>query len=157
MAYVAARKKDTVAKYIKASRRLRRAQHMFTKNTLPLHRVQWQKTKVEYELWLDNYEKLRANHVTLTYHKFCNKTGRLLSQMVRGDISKLELKHNSETSRLQGIDQTFYEFYSTLYSTCQYDEKLAKQFLDRVHLPTLLQVQLEVLNRPIELDEITSP
>lgn len=79
-----ATQKNQVQKFKEASDNLRLAQRTYTDDPTPLNGQTWQKCKTDFDIWATKYEISKTNYMNLSYYKFGNKAGKMLSHLVRG-------------------------------------------------------------------------
>lgn len=97
----------------------------------------------------------------LSYHKYGNKSGKLLARLCKGPhtsthITVLKDPSGNLTSSPKDINLILEQFYPALYGPDAIDEATALSFLDRVPLPTVNDTLLSQLNAPITLVKISS-
>ena len=88
-----------------------------------------------------------------------NKPGKWLSYRLRAQINSRQITKvkNGPTEILDenGIQQSFLKYYESLYCDHVSEERKLTDFFADLKFPLIDQTQLEVLNKPISLQEIT--
>uniref|UniRef100_A0A803J2H9 Reverse transcriptase domain-containing protein n=1 Tax=Xenopus tropicalis TaxID=8364 RepID=A0A803J2H9_XENTR len=96
-----------------------------------------------------------------TWYEKGDKCGKLLAILAREpthitSIPRLISSRGQEVLRQDQITAEFAHYYSTLYdSKINYPPETLTQYLSETPIPTLSQVEAEVLNREINLEEVT--
>lgn len=95
-----------------------------------------------------------------TLHKFGNKAGKLLARLCRGPFRPTHITSLRDTSGTihstpQDIKKAILQYYSSLYATEPIDKKAAQALLENISIPMITPSQLETLNAPICLPEIS--
>lgn len=120
----------------------------------------WQDAKRVFNMSVDDKEKLYKDHRDLTFHKYGNKAGKLLSYLTKERfdpirINRLQQPDGTITTDPKTINTLFKHYYETLYATQPYDLDRATAFLDSVCSPQITKEQHNTLNAPITIKEIT--
>lgn len=113
-----------------------------------------------HDLWLTKYELSKTNYLSLKYHGFGNKAGKLLSHLIKGAhkptfiFSLLDAQGSLVTSNEQ-INEVFRPFYAKLYVAPAFPSNAAVQFFNTILLPKVTEAQLNDLNAPITAADVT--
>lgn len=96
-----------------------------------------------------------------TLHKFGNKASKLLSRLCKGPnrptyITSLRDTSGNIKTTQKGINKAMLQYYSSLYMADPIDTPTAFSFLEKVTLSQISPSQLDALNAPISLPEISN-
>lgn len=161
ISYATSFKRNTLTNYKLASALLHQAQHSLTTKDSHDNRKEWHAAKRAFDTWADTLELTKKAHLAASLHKFGNKAGKLLARLCKGSfcpthITSLRDTNGTLHSMPQANNKTMLQFYSALYAPDPLDKQTTRSFLEKVDLPNITPLQLEALNAPISLSEISN-
>lgn len=97
---------------------------------------------------------MHQSFLDLNYHKYSNKSGKLLARFCKGPhtathITALKNGSGNLTSTPKNLNLILEQFYAALYGPDPMDEATVLSFLDKVPLPTVNDTLLSQLNAPV--------
>lgn len=94
------------------------------------------------------------------HYEYGEKTGKLLAQQIKETtasrlITEIRTNSGQTTTNPKIINETFKNFYSTLYSSeSKNDQKLIDNFFENLQIPTISLDNKKILDQPITKEEI---
>lgn len=103
--------------------------------------------KTNVEQWVEAQKSILKTHSELQYHKFGNKSGKLLARLCKGAHVHIHITSLKDTQGIlcsspTDISSILEQYYNTLYSPDPSDLNATQEFLKKVPLPHIDPTQL---------------
>lgn len=159
LSYTAHREKTLHASYATLQENLTLAYTTFKDSPSPGNRESYISHKEAFMALLSQMEAKHTFSARSTFHRFGNRSGKLLSRLLKGQhpptiIKCLRNAGGAPTTKGTEMSAILQAFYEKLYKCAQSDEVARVQFWEKVTLPQMTSTQAASLMAPITPDEI---
>lgn len=159
LSFTAHRNKELNASLFDLQAALTKAYVTFKDSPSPIHRDKYLSSKVAFEALLTQMEAKYTFLARYRFHRFGNRSGKLLSRLLKGQrpptiIKGLRDADGVLTTDGKGMSDILHKFYDKLYGCATADETARMRFWEKVSLPQMSLSQADSLMHPIGADEV---
>ena len=159
ISYTSFKSKEFKKKLLEIEKEIKTLEELIVTNKTPSVEQRLNTLRAQYNEMSVNKALNNLNKLKQQFYDQGEKAGKLLAWRIKAiqnerSIHEIEKSNGTMTSDPKEINETFQKFYETLYkSEFSADKTSLNGFLDALNFPTLSQEDMEILERPLELEE----